>query len=197
PGQVLPLVTDAAEIRSVELTPSVGVRLTDRELAGQVAGYLGMIGSNRVRDRRRMTIAAVGDGERDLLVSYISEVPVWKTTYRIVLPESGKPLLQGWAIVDNTIGEDWTNVELSLVAGAPQSFIQQLSQPMYARRPIVAVSQVNQSTPQTHGETFADTRGQDAAAQRDAVGGLAETVTVTGSAQRVEVSGFAGSAKAP
>ena len=27
-----------------------------------------------------MTISTAGDGERDLLVSYISEVPVWKST---------------------------------------------------------------------------------------------------------------------
>jgi len=38
-------------------------------------------------------------------------------------------LLQGWAIVDSTVGEDWDGAELSLVAGAPHSFIQQLSEP--------------------------------------------------------------------
>ena len=66
-----------------------------------------------------MTIATNGTGERQLYVSYISEVPVWKTTYRVVLPSKNEsePLLQGWAIVDNTVGEDWSNVELSLVAG--------------------------------------------------------------------------------
>jgi hypothetical protein len=85
-------------------------------------------------------------------VSYISEVPIWKTTYRIVLPSksSEEPLLQGWAIVDNTVGEDWNNVELSLVAGAPQSFIQKLSQPYYARRPVIELPQSAQLTPQTH-----------------------------------------------
>jgi len=41
----------------------------------------------------------------------------------------------GWAIVDNTIGEDWKDVHLSLVAGAPQSFVENISQPFYARRP--------------------------------------------------------------
>ena len=68
------------------------------------------------------TIAVQGD----TFISYISEVPVWKATYRVVLSsKSGqKPLLQGWAIVDNTVGQDWENVQLSLVAGAPQSFIQ-------------------------------------------------------------------------
>jgi hypothetical protein len=61
-----------------------------------------------------------------------------------------KPLLQGWAIVDNTVGEDWNNVELSLVAGAPQSFIQQLSQPYYGRRAVVPLPQEYETVPQTH-----------------------------------------------
>ena len=61
-----------------------------------------------------------------------------------------KPLLQGWAIVDNTIGEDWSGVELSLVAGAPQSFIQNISQPYYGRRPTVPLPQAALLTPQTH-----------------------------------------------
>jgi hypothetical protein len=44
-------------------------------------------------------------------------------------------------MVDNTVGEDWNNVELSLVAGPPQSFIQQPSQPYYARRSVVPLPQ--------------------------------------------------------
>jgi hypothetical protein len=65
-------------------------------------------------------------------------------------------LLQGWAIVDNTVGEDWKNVELSLVAGAPQSFIQDLSQPYYTRRPVVALPETALLTPQTHEGTMAE-----------------------------------------
>src|SRR5207247_6639183 len=61
-----------------------------------------------------------------------------------------KPLLQGWAIVDNTIGEDWKDVQLSLVAGAPQSFVQNISQPFYTRRPVIALPESVMLTPQSH-----------------------------------------------
>jgi len=90
-------------------------------------------------------------------VSYISEVPVWKSTYRIVVPKEGKPLVQGWAIVDNTVGEDWKNVQLSLVAGAPQSFVQELSQPYYTRRAVVPLPENAMLTPQTHEATLEET----------------------------------------
>lgn len=146
------LVSDSGEVRSVEITPAVSVRLAEPGLSGEVSRYLGLLSSVRDQDIRRLTISTAGTGDRQLYVSYISEVPVWKTTYRIVLPSKPgeQPLLQGWAIVDNTVGEDWNNVELSLVAGAPQSFIEQLSQPYYARRPVVALPETAQLAPQTH-----------------------------------------------
>jgi hypothetical protein len=146
------LVSDAGEVRSVAITPAVSVRLADRDVTGEVQSYLSLLASERQADLRRMTIQTDGTGQRELYVSYISEVPIWKTTYRIVLPSKGgeDPLLQGWAIVDNTVGEDWNNVQLSLVAGAPQSFIQQLSQPYYSRRPVIPLPQTAQLTPQTH-----------------------------------------------
>jgi hypothetical protein len=158
------LVGDAGDIRVVEITPAVTVRLAERDSTQQVGAYMSLLASARGRDQRLLKIATAGTGERDLLVSYISEVPVWKTTYRIVLPSrGGAPLLQAWAIVDNTIGEDWQNVELSLVAGAPQSFLQQLSQPLYAQRPIVPLPKSLLVMPQTHqGTLTGDAEGADA-----------------------------------
>ncbi len=154
--EVIALVTDAGEVREVELTPATSVRLMDANLNQEVGKYLTLLASERDQDLRRMAISTTGKGERQLYVSYISEVPVWKTTYRVVLsPKSEtKPLLQGWAIVDNTVGEDWNDVQLSLVAGAPQSFIMQLSQPYYATRPTVALPENVQLAPQTHEGTM-------------------------------------------
>jgi hypothetical protein len=148
------LVSDSGEVRIFDLTPSTSVRVTEKDVNEEVGKYLGLVASTRDQDVRRMTISTAGDGERNLLVSYISEVPVWKSTYRIVIPKEGKPLLQGWAIVDNTVGEDWKDVELSLVAGAPQSFVQDLSQPYYTRRPVVALPENTMLTPQTHEATI-------------------------------------------
>jgi hypothetical protein len=146
------LITDAGEVRTVDLSPATSVRIAERDLNIEVGRYLSLLGSSREHDLRRMTISTAGSGDRNLYVSYISEMPIWKTTYRVVLPSKTekRPLLQGWAIVDNTIGEDWDNVELSLVAGAPHSFVQQLSQPYYSRRPVVPLPEAAQLTPQTH-----------------------------------------------
>ena len=150
------VITDSGEVRSVDLNSSTSVRIIEKDLQSEVSKYMGLVASSRDQDVRRMTISTAGTGDRSLYVSYISEVPIWKTTYRIVLPSKAdkRPLLQGWAIVDNTVGEDWDGVELSLVAGAPHSFIQQLSEPFYGRRPVVPLPESVQLSPQTHAATL-------------------------------------------
>jgi hypothetical protein len=171
---VISLVTNAGEVREVELSPAVSVRLAEQGVHQQVGQYLALLASERDQDLRRMVVSTAGTGERQLYVSYISEVPVWKTTYRLVLPkkERDDPLLQGWAIVDNTVGEDWNDVELSLVAGAPQSFIQRLSQPYYTTRPVVPLPGSVQLTPQTHGGTLTGGFGRVAGTVTDPTGAV-------------------------
>ncbi|MBI1898720.1 MAG: carboxypeptidase regulatory-like domain-containing protein [Acidobacteria bacterium] len=163
------LLSENGEVRTTEVSPSFSVRLLDRGLAGKVDRLLDLVASGREPDLRRMVISTSGSGERALFVSYISEVPVWKTTYRVVLGEK-TPLLQGWAIVDNTVGQDWDNVQLSLVAGAPQSFVQNLSQPYYARRPVVALPQSVNISPQTHEATLVASGARLAGRITDAAG---------------------------
>ena len=146
------IVTDAGDVQQIALDSGVTVRIVESGLNQEVAQYLSLVASERDQDLRQLTLATSGAGERDLFVSYISEVPVWKATYRLVLPATGEarqPLLQGWAIVDNTVGADWNNVELSLVAGAPQSFVQDISRPYYVQRPVVPVAERMLMTPQT------------------------------------------------
>jgi hypothetical protein len=174
------LISDTGEVRTVDLNPTTSVRIVDHDLQLEVGKYLGLIASAREQDVRRMTVSTAGTGERNLYVSYISEVPIWKTTYRIVLPSKPekKPLLQGWAIVDNTVGEDWNDVELSLVAGAPHSFIQQLSEPYYGRRPVVPLPESVELSPQTHGAALTGGNGTLSGTVTDPTGATVSGATV-------------------
>jgi hypothetical protein len=174
------LITETGEVRSIDLNPTTSVRIAEHDLQTEVGKYLGLIASARDQDVRRMTLSTTGSGERNLYVSYISEVPIWKTTYRIVLPTKAekRPLLQGWAIVDNTVGEDWNDVELSLVAGAPHSFIQQLSEPFYGRRPVVGLPESVQLSPQTHAATLLGGNGSLNGIVTDASGAIVAGATV-------------------
>jgi len=148
----LSLIATSGAARVIELTPALSVRPLDANLEGQLDRYLELLSTTHANGLRHLTLDALGQGHRQLRVSYISEVPVWKSTYRIVFPRTpnGSATMQGWAVVDNTVGADWDNVQLSLVAGAPQSFIQPLSQPIYTRRVEIPIATEAQLTPQTH-----------------------------------------------
>ncbi len=149
------VVSDGGQVRTLELTSAVSVTLLDSALHTDVTRYLELLASTRNQGLRHLTLLDRGTGSRELRVSYISEVPVWKSTYRILFTNSASnsatsATLQGWSVVDNTTGSDWTNVHLDLIAGAPQSFIQPLSTPYYTRRPEVPLPAEAQLTPQTH-----------------------------------------------
>jgi hypothetical protein len=160
--EFITVVSDTGEVRTLELTAATSVRLLDTALHTDVNHYLQMIDANRNKGLRHLTLQDNGTGTRELHLSYISEVPVWKSTYRILFTDAAKSAgtqtatLQGWSVVDNTTGTDWIKVHLSLIAGAPQSFIQPLSQPIYSRRPEIPIAQEMQLTPQTFDSTNED-----------------------------------------
>ena len=177
----LSLLADDGEIRTTELTPAFSVRLLDPGLASRLGSFLDIAAAEREPDIRRVTISTEGSGERSIFVSYISETPVWKSTYRIMLSSKAgqSPLLQGWAIVDNVVGQDWDKVELSLVAGAPQSFIQALSQPYYTRRPVIGLPESMNASPQTFQATLTMGPGRLAGRVTDPSGAVIAGASVT------------------
>ncbi len=119
----------------------------DENLQRDLREYLDGTLETKKKNQKKLSIFAKGQGQRELAVSYLLPTPIWKTSYRLLLDDK-KPLLQGWALVDNTLDEDWQNVELNLVAGLPVSFIHDLYSPRYQRRPEIKLkSQVLYAPP--------------------------------------------------
>ena len=131
----LTLLLDSGELRIVDLAAATAVRFTDPKLQAQFKDYLAALTGARSKDKRSVYIDSTDSKSRDVRAEYIIPMPAWKSSYRLLFDESGgQPTLEGWAIVDNTTGEDWTNVRLSLVSGKPISFISQLYPPKYIAR---------------------------------------------------------------
>ena len=92
------------------------------------------------RDKRNglETVLLSLDGKsHELQVGYVAESPVWRPSYRLVVHAEGDADLQAWGIVQNLSGEDWKNVKLSLIAGAPLAFQADLGTPVIPPRPTV------------------------------------------------------------
>ena len=149
------ILTDAGSVRSFDLHNLASFQLQDQALRRDLDYYLRTQFSAKKKDARTFTFFAQGQGQRTIRLSYTLAAPVWKATYRILLGEEGKPpMIQGWAVVDNTQDEDWENVQLSLIAGLPVSFVHDLYTPRYIRRPEVKVQETTGVLPPEVEEGF-------------------------------------------
>ena len=147
---------DGGELRTVDLSAATGIRFTDPQLQQQFKDYLAALAAARSKDKRSVYIDSTDARAREVAASYMIPAPVWKSSYRLIFGATGQPMLEGWAIVDNTTGEDWTKVQLSLVSGRPISFISQLYAPKYVQRPTAELPDDNAARPVVHEGGFAD-----------------------------------------
>lgn len=181
----LVIASEAGDITSLDLDEVRSVKLLDKDAQRDVNEFAGASAQSRRRDAKTITVTSEGSGNRELMVSYTIAAPIWKTTYRVVLDEEGKPFFQGWAIVDNISEEDWNGVKLSLVSGSPVSFIQTLQKPLFRYRPVVPIPEDLNLDPQLYeaedgyGEGYGSGSGEGGGMGRAISGGRGDTANVT------------------
>ena len=146
----LTLMLDGGELRTLDLSAATGIHFTDPQLQQQFRDYLAALAAARSKDKRSVFIDSTDAREREIVASYMIPAPVWKSSYRLIFGASGQPVLEGWAIVDNTTGEDWSRVQLSLVSGRPISFVSQLYAPKYVERPEAELADDRAARPVVH-----------------------------------------------
>ncbi|MEA2802170.1 MAG: hypothetical protein QOE49_2265 [Rhodospirillaceae bacterium] len=134
------LLTDRG-LQQFILEDAENLQFADAALRDKVAQALLAIQTNRAKDARTLELATRGQGKRTVRVAYIVEVPVWKASYRLTLPgdPAARSALQGWATIENLSGQDWKDIELTLVSGRPVAFHQALYDAYYVKRPEVPV----------------------------------------------------------
>jgi hypothetical protein len=161
----LSLATDQG-IRLMAVKDIVSFSFTDPRINGDLNRALDLLLESRDAETRLLTISLPGTGSRSVSLSYVIPAPVWKVSYRLDL-QAEKPLLQGWAIVDNDGDADWTDVELSLVTGRPVSFVQNLYPPYYQRRPTLPLAIAGIAQAETYSSGWGG--GRDAMATAEAL----------------------------
>lgn len=148
-------VMDGAQLRVVRLSKVRDVTLHDGDLAMQLQRRLDASSGEGMFQQVEVAIRLTGAKEHEVTVSYVVAAPMWKPTYRVVLPEGGKgdALLQGWAVVDNVSGEDWSDVKMSLTSGEPIAFRYDLHTPRTVQRSDLTESGVRKRAAVALGET--------------------------------------------
>jgi hypothetical protein len=141
------LLLDSGELPTLDLAAAGSIRFADAKLQAQLKDYLTIVNQSRSLDRRSIYIDSSDAKERHIAASYMIPTPVWKSSYRLMFNDKTEPTLEGWAIIDNTTGEDWTNVLLSVVSGRPVSFISKLYEPKYVARQTVELPEDRAAAP--------------------------------------------------
>ncbi len=146
----------AEGMRAVKLNDVLRVRFLNPVLEGELKRALETVALSHDTAKKSVSIMFSGDGKREVSVAYVVENPIWKTSYRLVLPnkKDAKPSLQGWAIVENSTEEDWKDVRMALVSGRPISFRMDLYQPLYVPRPLVEPELFASLRPPTYNENL-------------------------------------------
>src|SRR5262249_38526843 len=127
----------AQGVRCIPLKDVQRLRFLNAMLASELKRALDVLAGSHDALKKAVTLNFKGDGKRTVKVGYVVESPIWKPSYRLVLDKDGKVRLQGWASIENTTDDDWSNVRMALISGRPISFQMNIYQPLYIPRPTV------------------------------------------------------------
>jgi len=153
--KLLTLLREDGVIVKIPFLEITSFEILSEDLKKDLKFFLDTIIAGKKKDAKKIVIHCESGGddktERKIIVSYIRESPVWKTSYRLIMSKQQateeKCLLSGWCMVENTTNQDWENIELSLVAGMPVSFIYDFYRPIFIDRPKIEPPRVTSARP--------------------------------------------------
>ncbi len=141
--QLVFLERESVSVQKIAFSDIDSFEILEEGLRKELKFLLDTLISGKKKDSKNLVIQCEGKGKREILVSYIQEAPIWKTTYRLVLPEetatpAENPIfLSGWVICENVTEFDWEAIKISFIAGVPVSFTYPLFKAMRMTRPVI------------------------------------------------------------
>jgi hypothetical protein len=159
----------ASGMQQFVLEDAESIQVTDATLRTRIGSALESLRREASLSMRHITLHSEGTGHRTVRVGYVAVAPLWKASYRLVLPaKDGDPAhLQGWAVLENQSGTDWNGISLTLQYGNPVTFRQAIYRSYYVQRPEVPVEILGRILPNV------DTRARPAELAKSAPAGTA------------------------
>ncbi|MHA1699789.1 MAG: hypothetical protein ACTSWN_13170, partial [Promethearchaeota archaeon] len=138
----LVICQDNGEIKNVSMKSISGPNnyflIQDKKMQEELKFFINTVYLGKKKNSKTLTIYFDGDSpSEEIMIIYLHKTPSWKCSYRLIsgmYDDESEFHLQDYAIVDNILDEDWNNVELTLVAGLPISFIYDLYTPTWITR---------------------------------------------------------------
>src|ERR1041384_6324407 len=109
-----------------------------------------------------MKLSLPSKNTADVVLTYVTEAPAWKPSYRVVVGDNHDVMLEGWAIVDNTSGEDWRDGLGGVGSSSALSFRYDLWSVRQVQRETLANEERFAIAPPTGGSPYAAKSGDPA-----------------------------------
>lgn len=145
----LTILTDAGAVR-VDLGKGEAVQLVEPAQQRAMEKSVELMNPTRDQAATRIRMKCEGEGERQVRVGYVAASPIWKASYRLVLRNHGKSMLQAWALVENDTQNDWRDIECTLVSGRGLGFQTDLRTPLNIKRPYRSLERFSAVAPEAH-----------------------------------------------
>jgi hypothetical protein len=162
----------AEGVREIKLNEVQRLRFLNAAMEAEFRRALDTLALSHDAQKKAVSLNFSGEGRRSVSVGYVVENPIWKTSYRLVLDKTGKPFMQGWAVVDNPTDDDWNQVGMALISGRPISFQMDLYQPLYVPRPMEQLELFESLRPVTYDSGRRDKSMDGVAANAPAAAGM-------------------------
>ena len=112
-------------LRQIPLDEATELSFDDAQDRAALDRGLAALRAGASADRLDVRLTSTAPEPRTLTLGWLQPAPVWKTAWRAEEGPDGLTLT-GWAVVENTTGQDWQNVTLTLATGAVQALQAQL-----------------------------------------------------------------------
>ena len=145
--RTLVLVDDGGRISWIPVDDIADVAPVSVREAAALSNFATQLGkANGFTDLSVRLTTAPGSKGR-LAAAYIRQMPLWKTAYKVTAKRDGV-YLEVWAVVHNDTGEDWNDVEMTLVSGLPKSYVFSMASPRYVQRETIVLEGEGEMMPQ-------------------------------------------------
>ena len=133
----LALRSDDGTIRQIPLDEATELRFADDSDRAAMARGLDALRAASRALTLDVTLTSTVTDPREVTLGWLQPAPIWKTAWRAEDSADGL-VLTGWAVIENTTGQDWDGVELTLATGAVQALQAQLYDRLEATRKLAA-----------------------------------------------------------
>ncbi|WP_035484704.1 DUF4139 domain-containing protein [Geminicoccus roseus] len=123
---------------AIDLNEADAIQFDDPAAQDALEKVLVRSAQTRSDERRTLEILTDAAPDTEVELGLLVETPVWKPTWRLIL-DKDNARIQGWAVVENRTGQDWSEVQLTLTDGDARTLRQELTRAWYVERETVPV----------------------------------------------------------